>query len=375
MILTQQQLFDHEEKTLASYATKAVQASKRKYNEPEDPYRTPFQRDRDRIIHSKAFRRLSGKTQVFLASYGDHFRSRLTHSIEVAQVSRDIARALGLNEDLCETIALAHDLGHTPFGHAGEEAMSEMMAKYGDVFEHNEQSRRIVEVLEKKSPEYPGLNLTLAVLEGMMKHRRMHDDGKTPVIHSLEAQVVDLADAIAYHHHDLDDGLRAGLLKYEELTEQVELWKQVIEELSFSDLGEDLYRHVAITRLISILIQDVIEVAAEMIQQQAIKAPLAASGDRPLIAFSPRLQKRVEGLAEFLGEKFYLHQQISKQAAHGQNVIKHLFELYSKKEGLLPLPIRQQFEHEKRHIVIKDYIAGMTDEYALARYAEHRDLL
>lgn len=375
MILTQQQLFDHEEKTLAPYATKAAQASKRKYSEPEDPYRTPFQRDRNRVIHSKAFRRLSGKTQVFLASYGDHFRSRLTHSIEVAQVSRDIARALGLNEDLCETIALAHDLGHTPFGHAGEEAMSEMMAKYGDVFEHNEQSRRIVEVLEKKSPEYPGLNLTLAVLEGMMKHRRVHDDGKTPVIHSLEAQVVDLADAIAYHHHDLDDGLRAGLLKYEELAEQVDLWRQVIEELSFSELGEDLYRHIAITRLISILIQDVIEHSAEIIEQQGIKAPLITSGAGPLMTFSPRLQKRVEGLAEFLGEKFYLHQQISQQAAHGQNVIKQLFELYSKKEGLLPLPIREQFKYEKRHIVIKDYIAGMTDEYALARYAEYRELL
>src|SRR5690606_2971338 len=164
MLYDQARLFANEENTLAPYAIKSSQTRGRKYPEPEDAYRTPFQRDRDRIIHCKAFRRLSGKTQVFVSRYGDHYRSRLTHSIEVAQVSRDIARSLGLNEDLCEAIALAHDLGHTPFGHAGEEAMSEMMGKFDDVFEHNEQSRRIVEKLEKKSEEYPGLNLSFEVI-------------------------------------------------------------------------------------------------------------------------------------------------------------------------------------------------------------------
>jgi len=375
MLQTQERLFANEDKTLASYALKSCQSRGRKHAEPEDPYRTPFQRDRDRIIHSKAFRRLSGKTQVFVSSYGDHYRSRLTHSLEVAQVSRDIARALGLNEDLCETIALAHDLGHTPFGHAGEEAMSEMMAKFNDVFEHNEQSRRIVEFLEKKSPDYPGLNLSFEVVEGMMKHRNLHDDGKTPVIHSLEAQVVDLADAIAYHQHDLDDGLRAGVLKYEALAGEVELWQQACEDLSFSVLGEDLFRHIVINRVVGHLIADVIEQTEINLREQEIQAPLNLQTHTQIVGFSEKMQKRTEQLADFLGDHFYLHERVSSQALHGQKVIKTLFELYSKHERLLPLPVREQFEKEKRHVVIKDYIAGMTDEYALGKYEEHRELL
>lgn len=372
MIKTQHDLFADEEKTLAPYALKSSLSRGRKYPEPEDTYRTPFQRDRDRVIHSKAFRRLSGKTQVFLASYGDHYRSRLTHSLEVAQVSRDIARALGLNEDLCETIALAHDLGHTPFGHAGEEAMSEMMMRFGDTFEHNDQSKRVVELLEHKSDEFPGLNLSWEVVEGIMKHRKFHDDGKTLVVHSLESQVVDLADAIAYHHHDLDDGLRAGILKLEELSESIPIWAQVIEDLSFSELGEELYRHIAITRLMSVLIADVIEHSHETLDRLGIKAPLEKPSEKALISFSERLQPKVDQLSEFLGNKFYLHQQISSQAHRGQMVIKKLFEHYSNNDQLLPLPTRQQLEHEKRHVVIKDYIAGMTDEYARARFEEYK---
>jgi dGTPase len=367
MLFQQAQHFINEEKTLAPYALKSSQSRGRKFAEPEDPYRTPFQRDRDRIIHSKAFRRLSGKTQVFVSSYGDHYRSRLTHSLEVAQISRDIARALGLNEDLCETIALAHDLGHTPFGHAGEEAMSEMMAKFNDVFEHNEQSRRIVERLELKSEDYKGLNLSFEVVEGMMKHRNLHDDGKTPVVHSLEAQVVDLADAIAYHHHDLDDGLRAGVLQYEALAEEVELWKQACEDLSFSEMGEDLFRHTVINR--------VVEHTETNLQEKGIQKPLDLETNQLLVSFSGKMQQRVEQLADFLGDHFYMHEKVSGQALHGQKIIKTLFDLYSQKEKLLPLAVRDQFAHEKRHIVIKDYIAGMTDEYALGKFEEHKDLV
>jgi len=373
MLLTQQQLFDNEERCLASYALRSSQSRGRRYEEAEDPYRTAFQRDRDRVIHCKAFRRLSGKTQVFVASYGDHYRSRLTHSLEVAQVARDIARALGLNEDLCEVIALAHDLGHTPFGHAGEEAMHEVMTKLGASFEHNEQSRRVVEVLEQKSSDYLGLNLTLETLEGLMKHRKLHDDDKTPVVHSLEAQVVDLADAIAYHHHDLDDGLRAGILHYEDLSQHLEIWRQAIEDLDFSALGEELFRHVSINRVISLMINDVIESSHLSIEKGGVVFPLVQL--RQVIGFSDKVQQRVDVLADYLGDHFYLHERVTSLSARGQKVIKTLFGIYSKHEKLLPFDVRRQFEHEARHIVIKDYIAGMTDEYALEIYDEYRDVL
>lgn len=375
MISTQEQLFDQENERLAPYAIRSSQSRGRKYDETEDPYRTPFERDRDRIMHSKAFRRLGGKTQVFNPMVGDHFRSRLTHSVEVSQVARGIARALGLNEDLCEAIALAHDLGHTPFGHAGQDAMSEMMHKFGDVFEHNEQSRRIVEKLEQKSPDYPGLNLSFEVLEGLMKHRKMHDDGKTPVVHSLEAQVVDLSDAIAYHHHDLDDGLRSGVLNYEQLMESLELWQTATEDLSITELGEDLYRHVAINRIISILINDVIEESDQRLEEQGIITPLLEDLPTAPISFSDRIQDRVDQLADFLGDHFYLNDKVSTQSMKGQKVITDLFRIYSEKDELLPQSVRAQFDNEKRHVVIKDYIAGMTDQFALSRHQELRDFL
>lgn len=373
MIKTQDQLFADENARLAPYALRSSQSKGRKHEEAEDPYRTPFQRDRDRIMHSKAFRRLGGKTQVFVSRQGDHFRSRLTHSIEVSQVARGIARALGLNEDLSEAIALAHDLGHTPFGHAGEEAMADMMQRFDDRFEHNEQSRRIVEKLEQKTPAFPGLNLTFETIEGMMKHRSFHDDGKTPVVHSLEAQVVDLADAIAYHHHDLDDGLRAGILHYEILQNELELWQMATEELSLREMGEDLYRHIAINRVISILINDVIESSDQIIQEQQLVKPLEAP--QQVIQYSARVQERADQLADFLGNHFYLSEQITSQAMKGQQIIKSLFQLYSAKEELLPLSIRGLIGAESRHRVIKDYIAGMTDHYAVQRYQEFKDFL
>lgn len=364
-----------EDQSLAAYALRSSHSRGRQHAEPEDPYRTAFQRDRDRIVHSKAFRRLSGKTQVFISSYGDHYRSRMTHSLEVSQVSRDIARALRLNEDLCEAIALAHDLGHTPYGHAGEEAMSDMMVKFGGVFEHNEQSRRIVEVLEQKSPDYAGLNLTWEVREGLMKHRSLHDDKKTPVIHSLEAQIVDLSDAIAYHHHDLDDGLRSGVLQYESLAENVELWKQAMEDLSFTELGEDLYRHTCINRIMSLLINDVIEEMEEGIKRVNIQRPLDHSHHPQVANFSERMKPKVEQLADYLGDHFYLHERVSSQAFKGQQVIKKLFKLLIEKEQLLPQSSRNQLDTDPPQVVVKDYIAGMTDEYAMKLFAEYQDLV
>lgn len=330
---------------LAPYA---IQLSKgRKYPEAEDPLRSPFQRDRDRIVHSKAFRRLSGKTQVFIPSYGDHYRSRLTHSLEVSMTSRDIARALALNEDLCECIALAHDLGHTPFGHAGEEAMNELMKKFHDHFEHNEQSLRVVEFLEKKSPDFPGLNLSFDVLEGLQKHE--------PGPHSLEAQAVDVADFITYLHHDIDDGLRSSLLSSEILTQASELWREVTEDLSFSALGKELFRRTAITRIIGILIHD-----------------LLMNFEKKSIALSEKIQKKADELYECLGEKLYMNEAVTEHALFGKKVVHFLFEWYSIHEEVLPGHVRKRFEQEKRHLVIKDYIAGMTDRFAIKRYNRFR---
>ncbi len=364
-----------EDQQLAAYALRSSHTQGRVHEEPEDPYRTAFQRDRDRIVHSKAFRRLSGKTQVFISSYGDHYRSRMTHSLEVSQVSRDIARALRLNEDLCEAVALAHDLGHTPFGHAGEEAMSDMMVKFGGVFEHNEQSRRIVEKLEIKSPEYQGLNLSWEIREGLMKHRSLHDDEVTPVIHSLEAQIVDLSDAIAYHHHDLDDGLRSGVLEYESLAENVDLWKQAMEDLSFTELGEDLYRHTCINRIMSLLINDVIEEMQEGIAREGLERPLDQTFHPHLASFSERMKPKVEQLSDYLGDYFYLHERVSTQALKGQQVIKKLFKVLVEKDRLLPQTSRNQLENDPLHVVVKDYIAGMTDEYAMKLFAEYQELI
>lgn len=375
MLFSDNQLQQIEEAQLAPYAIKSSESKGRRYSEVEDPYRTAFQRDRDRILHSKAFRRLSGKTQVFVATHGDHFRSRMTHSLEVAQVSRDIARSLGLNEDLCEVIALAHDLGHTPFGHAGEEAMHDMMTRCEDSFEHNNQSKRIVEVLERKSPDYPGLNLSFETIEGMMKHRRYHDDEETLVIHSLESQLVDVADAIAYHHHDLDDGLRSGILNSEHMAASVDLWRQAIEDLDQAQLGADLFRHIAINRIISLMINDLAETTHYHIEQADIKTPISEPEHHSIISFSQRMQGKVDQLGEYLGQTFYLHETVTRYSAQGQSIIKGLFRLFTKKFELLPKSVRDRFEHEKQHIVIKDYIAGMTDEYATHFFAEHKGIL
>ncbi|MDF2379013.1 MAG: dNTP triphosphohydrolase [Candidatus Gracilibacteria bacterium] len=375
MLISAQQLLQSEESSLAPYALRSSQSKGRKYAEIADPYRCSFQRDRDRIVHSKAFRRLSGKTQVFVATHGDHFRSRLTHSLEVSQVSRDVARTLGLNEDLCEVIALAHDLGHTPFGHAGEEAMHDMMTRCDSQFEHNDQSKRIVETLERKSPDYPGLNLSFETLEGMMKHRKMHDDGKTLVIHSLESQLVDTADAIAYHHHDLDDGLRSGILSSDHISAHVDIWKQAIEDLDSACLGEDLFRHLAINNVIGLMIHDLAESAHKNIEEAGIGEPITSPEYHSVIRFGHTMQKKVDQLAEYLGQTFYLHETVTRYSAQGQSVIKGLFRLFTKKFELLPKSIRDLYKHEHQHIVIKDYIAGMTDHYASTFFAEHKNIL
>lgn len=354
-----------DESTLAPYAIKASMSRGRKYPEPDDPLRNPFQRDRDRIVHCKAFRRLSGKTQVFIPSYGDHYRSRLTHSLEVSMTARDIARALHLHEDLCECIALAHDLGHTPFGHAGEEAMNDLLAKFGDHFEHNEQSLRVVEVLEQKSPDFPGLNLTFEVLEGLQKHQN--------IVHSLESQVVDIADFIAYLHHDLDDGLRSGILFREQLIQRSQLFREIGEDLE--DGSEELQRRICITRLMNLLVDDLIVMSKQRISEQGLQAPLNSQPSVPIVSFSEKIQKKADELYECLGQELYLHEKVVEHSVKGKNAIRFLFEWFSQHEDLLPRPVRERFEREPRHIVIKDYIAGMTDRFALQLVRKYNTLI
>lgn len=362
MILTQQQLFANEDKVLAPYASKSSQCRGRKHEEIVDPYRTPFQRDRDRIIHCKSFRRLRGKTQVVVAGFGDHYRSRLSHSIEVSQVSRDIARSLGLNEDLCEAIALAHDLGHPPFGHAGEQMMHRLMVPFGESFEHNKHTLRMVEVLESKSLECPGLNLTYETLEGLQKHE--------PIVHSLEAQVVNMSDSIAYYHHDLDDGLRAGILDYKKLEKELEIWRVSIEDLDIQQTGEALYQHISINRVISLMINDLIENTSEQLMGHNIQQPISDKEHNNLVSFSTRMKGRIDDLGAFLLKNFYKNETVIRQNKRGQEIIEDLFQIYMDRPELMPETKQKALMTQEKHIIIKDYIAGMTDEYALKKWGE-----
>jgi dGTPase len=367
---------DWEEKTLAAYAVKNRLSRGREHVEPEDPTRTPFQKDRDRVLHCRAFRRLKMKTQVFVADYGDHYRTRLMHSLEVSQVSRDVARALGLNEDLCETVALAHDLGHTPFGHAGEHALDEVVRPYGLHFEHNEQSKRIVEKLERVYPGFPGLNLTFEVRQGLMKHQSPWDQSeKVFKGASLEAQIVNLADEIAYNNHDVDDGLRSGLITEEQLME-VRLWTEASQRVTerYGVLTDARVRVArTISMMIGMMIQDLIEHSTRRIEASGV-ATLedVYRHEENLILFSPEQYTLNHELKDFLTHSIYFHPRVLSFSNRGQEIIRQLFEAYHAHPEWLPqeeqdwiaggqagLPDRQSREE-----VIKDYIAGMTDDFA-----------
>lgn len=360
MLLKREDIEAREKKNLAPYAVSSASSRGREYNEPEDPYRTVFQRDRDRVIHSKAFRRLKGKTQVFVAHYGDHYRSRLSHTMEVAQLSRDIARMLNLNEDLAETIALAHDLGHTPFGHAGQDVMNEMMRKYDRSFEHNEQSLRIVEFLEKKSPNYRGLNLTFEVRDGLIKHRTPYDhptsdDNTMP---SIEAQIVNIADEIAYLNHDIDDGLRAGILTIEGLR-GLSLWQRAEEKVESN----------IIPSLISRMVNDLAENTNRLIGESGIESVEDVYKSKlELGKFSYNFRKECNALKNFLYKNFYLSDEVSKVNKEKQDVIRFLFDKLIKDLNLLPEEIRLNQYDDEECVLVKDYIAGMTDQYALDLY-------
>jgi dGTPase len=353
MIYNKADLEQLEDKRLAPYAVRSKDSKGRKFDEGK--FRGPgkgsarlcFQKDRDRIIHSKAFRRLDEKTQVFPAFFGDHYRTRLTHTLEVAQISRDICRRMGLNEDLAETIALAHDLGHPPFGHAGEDALDEALKAVGaDGFEHNQQSKRVVEKLEKLYPNFDGLNLSIEVLEGLEKHKTSWDqEGVEFADMHFEGQVVNLADEIAYTNHDMDDGLRSGILKLDDL-EGAALWKEAKSDVLLR-YGEGLEDEVFISRMVSqiiyLMIDDIVAVFDEM-----------------KVQFSGEMSVKVSELREILFEKFYLSDEVKGRLDQGRDMIGTLFSYYMSNPEEVPAKYR---EEERLEIAIKDYIAGMTDRF------------
>lgn len=356
----------NEAYNLASYATKSSESQGRQYPEKFDDARLVFQRDKDRIIHCKAFRRLDEKTQVFMAGSGDHYRTRLTHTLEVAQISRDIARRLNLNEDLCEAIALAHDLGHPPFGHAGEVALNEVMQKFGMHFEHNEQSRRVVSDLEKVYPNFDGLNLTFEVLDGMIKHQTAFDQAgkKFDKAAHLEAQVVNIADEIAYTNHDMDDGLRSGFITLDQL-KGFEIW-QAGEKDVFEKYGKivenDIYISRVISAIIALMIDDLCRQTRENLEVNNIKTAMDVRNFKGLLAcFSPKMKSIIKALREFLYQNFYMDPKILVFTNKGENMIRKLFNFYHKN------PDKFSWENKSPE-AIKDYIAGMTDNFLIKEY-------
>jgi dGTPase len=365
---------EEEERYLAPYAMKSKETLGRKYKEEDHPYRSFFQRDRDRIIHSSAFRRLEYKTQVFVNHEGDHYRTRLTHTIEVAQISRALARALKLNEDLTEAIALAHDLGHTPFGHSGEETLNEIMKAQGG-FEHNRQSLRVVDLLEERYPEFPGLNLTYEVREGIIKHETIYDKPVPAEFNpkscpTLECQVVNLADEIAYTSHDIDDGLRSMVLTEEELKE-VELWRVTAEQIEKKYKNLTPYQKIsqAVRMIINQEVTDAIqETTARLNKSQVKSVDEVRSYGENLLSFSPELKKLNSQLKMFLFNRMYRHYRMIRMADKAKRIITQLFQVYQNNPDQLPPHTLEKFKEHDKMQVICDYIAGMTDRFALQEY-------
>ena len=380
-----------ERSALAPYAQKSGDSRGRKSPQPQHPYRTDFQRDRARIIHSRAFRRLEYKTQVFLNGTGDHLRTRLTHSIEVASISRTIARALSLNEDLAEAIALAHDLGHSPFGHSGEEMLAECMQGNGG-FEHNRQSLRVVELLEAAYPEFPGLNLTHEVREGLQKHQAFYDppevahasglrgddvrnrDGRATMQYrcpSLEAQIANLADEITYYSHDLDDAVDFEILRAEQLQE-TQVWRgshaSVVRR--YPEAREPELHQLIIRDIIDVQVRDVIVTSAQAIADSGVgSADEVRRQPVPLISYSEELLSANRELRKFLYKNVYYHPRVAEVNQRACEMLRAVFEAYVRDPELLGDAAAKRIETEGLHRTVCDYIAGMTDRYLIEEHA------
>jgi len=374
MILWREDREAWEAASLAPYATCSRDSQGRQYPEEEHLYRTAFQRDRDRILHTTAFRRLEYKTQVFVVYEGDYYRTRLTHTLEVAQIGRTIARALRGNEDLVEAVSLAHDLGHTPFGHAGEEALHELMADHGG-FDHNHQSLRIVEWLEQRYPDFPGLNLSWEVREGILKHESEYDRGHAtrydPELRAtLEGQIVSAADELAYNAHDLDDGLRAGILDPLAVAE-LPLWQEVLARAGLAPEGPpgDMARHRTIRTLVGLEVTELLEETGRRLQAvnaRSVEDLRSLSDD--VVAFSAEMERHNRALKDFLYHNLYRHYRVMRMAAKASRFIQELFTAYIAQPIQLPTEVQARIPNEGLYRVVCDYVAGMTDRYALDEY-------
>ncbi len=379
MILWREELEQQEAERLAPYAMKSCDSRGREFPEDEHGYRTSYQRDRDRIIHTTAFRRLEYKTQVFIITEGDYYRTRLTHTIEVAQIGRTIARALRANEDLTEAICLAHDLGHGPFGHNGEETLNQLMADHGG-FDHNHQSLRIVELLERRFPDFYGLNLSWEVREGIMKHESEYDRGLALAFDpdrqgTLECQIVNAADEIAYSTADLDDGLRSGMIAPDQLSD-LTLWRNVIKELGIDlSIGfTDMDRHRVIRRLVGKEVTDLVQATNDLLQSSNIQSvDDIRSLSSNVVTHSEAMQAKNRELKDFLYNNLYRHWRVMRMASKANRFLTQLFQLYLEEPRLLPGHTQARLEDETLHRIVCDYIAGMTDRYALQEYQKLYD--
>lgn len=389
--------FDYCALPLAAYACKPEESKGRVHPEAESPTRTCYQRDRDRIIHASAFRRLKYKTQVFVYHEGDHYRTRLTHTLEVAQIARSIARALWVNEDLTETIALAHDLGHTPFAHIGEEYLQQCMKPFGG-FEHNDQSLRILTRLERKYPGWPGLNLSWEALEGVVKHNgpikrpvlpatlievQREMDLRLETYASLEAQVAAISDDIAYNNHDVEDGLRAGMFTLKDL-EELELMKPIIKNArkNWPDVSDHYIVHESIREMIGAMVMDVLtQTKANLAKLKPKTVDDIRKAGQQTVAFSPDMFRQVEELRAFLHKKMYRHFTVNRIWLKVERIIPDLFGAFMKRHNLLPEHWQQRVEDAGGLIdniaqarIVCDYIAGMTDRYAIREHEKLFDL-
>ena len=372
-MLTRRDFEDRERRELAPYAAKSAESRGRAHPEPEHEYRTAYQRDRDRVVHSTAFRRLEYKTQVFLTHEGDFFRTRLTHTMEVAQIARTLARALNLNEDLTEAVALAHDLGHTPFGHSGEEALGDLMRDHGG-FEHNRHGVRIIDYLEHPYPQFRGLNLTYEVRECMAKHATRYDhpavEGFDPGLPPLEGQVVEVADSIAYDSHDLDDALAMGLITTADL-EDLAIFRQAAADFAkpLAQLSTDQRIRRIAKLLIDLEVTDAIQTSERRIRESAVGSldDVRRAGRR-LISISEGLEPKARELERFSMERIYRHYRVARMTTKAKRFLAMIFEAYRSNPDQLPPVYSRRAAEEGLERSIADYIAGMTDRFAQDEY-------
>jgi dGTPase len=364
---------------LASYALRAEESRGRRHPEASHPYRNDFQRDRDRVVHSRAFRRLENKTQVFTSRRSDHFRNRLTHTIEVAQISRTIAAELHLNEDLVEALALVHDVGHPPFGHAGERILDAAMREYGDLFDHNLHALRTVEYFEQRYAEFPGLNLTFEVREGIVKHSRDYDARDFPQLSEylldqrppLEAQLIDLTDEIAYSTADLDDGVEARILTRGQVRSSVPLFQRLYAEIEqrYPVASEKLKFNETLKRVLDRLVSDLITHSRMQIEEaQVQRVEEVRKLPRRLIAFSPEVDQERREIKEFLYKNVYFSQALQRDKKQAEQVIAEMFAFFIKSPGELPASYQEKTRTEPLHRIVCDYVAGMTDTYILEQH-------